>query len=670
MENKMKKVIISFLAIFAFIAGQAQITVTMGSALLQDPGTEVHLPVSVKGLSGAAGGKGVTGIELHVSYANTTLVYDTTLNFSSLAPSSLWFYGANGIEYSTNWVEPSGNKLNIPDNTILFEVVFHYLGSSTELVFDTARCLLIDSAYNIIPGVQYVKGQVTPSQGTGESRWNGTGPWNTIPNWSNGIPGDSTNAIIETGEVTASSNAVCKSLTINSGSNVNISANFSLTANRNYVNNGILNLQSDDAGTGSLIVRGSASGSGVNNFRRYLDFSSGFPYLVSSPVPGATASVFAGNAVEKYIESSASFTPLASTDNLESAGGYRVNGTTPATFSFQGLFNTGDVAKNNLSYSESAGADLRGFNLLGNPYPSAIQWEQGNWGRTNLDYAVYVWSGYKYVSWNGSIGALVDGIIPAMQGFFVKSNASGASLTIPEGSRLHSTQPFYKSVEAVSGMVSMRLESTADTSHFDEAFVHILSSSTTGYDNNLDAWKLFGNNAYPQIYTKTADQGLLSINTQPEFTSIPVEYKAGTAGTYKITFGNIESFDPGQPLFFEDKTTSTVINLRNTGAFVFTSDGTPETGRFILHFQEVGMEEHAETIFSAWYMDKMVSISPKTGNRHVDQVEIYNLSGQLVYFSGNLDLPATILQDNLSDGLYILRIKTKDGVFTQKFLAR
>ena len=670
MENKMKKVIISFLAFFSVIVCQAQITVTVGSALLQDPGTDVHLPVSVTGLNGAAGGKGVTGIELHVGYTNTILVYDTTLNFSSLVPASQWFYGANGIEYSTNWLEPSGNKLNIPDNTVLFEVVLHYLGSSTELVFDTARCLLIDSIYNIIPGVHYVNGMVTPSQGTGESRWNGTGPWNTISNWSNGIPGDSTNAIIETGEVTANSNAVCKSITINPGSTVDISANFSLTANRNYVNNGILNLLSDASGTGSMIVLGSVSGSGVNNFNRYLDFTAGFPYLVSSPVTGETASVLAGYVAEKYIENSASFTALASTDNLETATGYRLSGTIPATFSFQGLFNTGDVTKNNLSYTASAGAGLRGLNLLGNPYPSAIQWEQGNWGRTNLDYAVYVWSGYKYVTWNGSIGALTDGIIPAMQGFFVKSSGNGASLTIPAGSRLHSTQPFYKSADVVSGMISMKLENSADTNHFDETFVHILNGSTAGFDSNLDAWKLFGNDAYPQIYTKTADQGVLSINTQPELTSVLVEYKAGTAGSYKISFGNIESFDQGQPLYFEDKTTSTVINLRNTGEFVFASDGTPETGRFVLHFKEVGMEEPYGSIFTVWNTGNVIHITPKTGNYHVDLLEIFNITGQLVHASANIDLPATIRTDNLSNGMYFLRIKTTTGGYTHKLIVR
>jgi len=666
----MKKVLFLFMTIFIYIAGQAQITVTLGSAMLQDPGTDIHLPVSVKGLNGQTGGTGVTAIELHISYTNTCMVYDTTLNFSSLTPVSQWYFSGNGIEYATNWLEPSGNKLNIPDNTVLFDIVFHYLGGLTELSFDTTRCILLDSAYNIIQGVDYVNGQITPSQGSGESRWNGTGSWNTIANWSNGIPGDSTNAIIETGEVTILSNAVCRSLIISQGTTINLSSNFALTANGNYTNNGTLRIKSDATGTGSLIVRGSVTGSGLNDLERYLDFPSGPSHLVSSPVAGASASVFGSNTVEKYIEGSASWLAMTTSEKLETGFGYRINGSTPSTFTFQGLFNTNDITLNNLSYTGSGQAETRGLNLLGNPFPSAIQWEQGNWSRTNLDYAVYAWNGYKYVTWNGTIGALENGIIPAMQAFFVKSNASGASITIPADSRLHSTQPFYKAAEAVSQMISIKLENTSDTNHYDEAFVNVLNGSTSGFDNDQDAFKLFGNNEYPQIYTKATDQSMLSINTQPDFGSVPVEFMAGVSGSYKITFRNMDSFNADQPLYFEDKTSSTTFNIRNVNEYVFSSDGTQESGRFVLHFREVGMKEHSESAFTIWNSGNVIRITPKTGIGHIDQLWIYSITGQLIYSTMNPELPATIQLENLVNGLYILKIKTSGGVWTKKLIVR
>jgi len=666
----MKKVLIIFIALITFLAGQAQITVTVGTALLQNPGTNVQLPVSVKGINGTVGGIGITGLELHMSYMNTSLVYDTTLNFSNLTPGAQWFYGANGNDYGTNWLEPNGISVNIPDNTVLFNISFHYLGGITELIFDSTRCLLIDSAYNIIPGVHYTNGRVTPSSGSTESRWNGTGTWNTVSDWSNGIPGDQTSAIIESGEPTVLSNALCKSIVINQGTGVNIAPDFSLTAESSFVNNGIMTVQSNETGTGSIIVNGTVSGTGVNNFQRFLDFNSNPGYFISSPVLAPTALIFGSHVVEQYAESSASWTALTQSDILESGEGYRISGSLPETFVFQGLFGVNDVSLNNLSYNATGSANTRGLNLLGNPYPSAIQLEQGNWSRTNLDKAVYVWDGYKYVSWNGSVGSLTNGIIPSMQGFFVKANGAGASITIPSGSRLVDTQHFYKSEEALSNVISMRLENIADTSHYDEAFVQISAGSSSGFDSQYDAYMIPGNSNYPHIFTKASDQNLLSINTQPAFVTVPVEFTTGSAGTYKITFGKIESFDANQTLYFEDKSTSTAINIRNTGVFVFSSDGSGETDRFALHFQEVGINDHTQTDFFTWNTGHTIHISAKTGVHTIDHMDLFNLTGQCVLSTGNLNLPATIHQDNLCDGLYILKMTTREGIFTQKIVIR
>ena len=664
----MKKVLITIFMILTISALNAQITLTVGSALLQTPGTDIHIPVSVQGLNAATGGIPVTGIELHIKYTNSILVYDTTVNFNAIVPASQWYYGANDVEYSANWVEPGLNKLNIPDNTVLFEIVFQYLGNNTDLIFDSTRCILLDSAFEIIPNVHYVNGRVTPSQGSGGSRWNGTGEWNSTANWSNGIPGDSTDAIIETGNVHILSNAVCKSFTINQGAEVNLPPGFSFTINKDYVNSGLFNMLSDATGTGSVIVKGVVSGQGTNNFGRYLDFSSGSAHLVSSPVTSALAGVFGTNLAEKYIESTASWQTLLPGDNLIPGLGYRVNGSIPATFTFQGIFNTTDITASNLSYTTSLSPETRGLNLLGNPFPSAIQWEQGGWSRTNLDYAVYVWKGYKYVTWNGVTGALTDGIIPAMQGFLVRSNALAGALTIPSDARIHSTEPYNKGTESLENLISLKLENTSGDGYFDETFIHVVPGSSAGYDGANDAWKLFGNNSHPQIYTTGTDQSNLSINTFPDFTSVPVEFRVGNAGSYKISFINFESFNLNQPLYFEDKKTSSIINIKNTNEFVFSTDVLTEPGRFILHFQEVGLNDFVQDHFSVWISGHSVHVVCANGNMLIEQCELFNSMGQLISTIGRMETPAEfVIQDNLQ-GLYILRITTQEGSFTKKIL--
>ena len=648
----------------------AQITVTVGSALLQDPGTDILIPVSVKGLNSATGGIPVTGIELHIKYTNNVLVYDTTLDFNALVPAPQWYFGASEVEYGANWVEPGLNKLNIPDNTILFNISFHYLGSNTELIFDTTTSILIDSAFGIIPGVQYVNGVITPSQGSGESRWNGTGPWNTIANWSNGIPGDSTDAVIETGAVTILSNAVCKSMTIKPGNTVNVSPGFSLSVNRNYINNGTFNLLSDITGSGSVIVIGQVSGTGENNLEKYLDLKPGFSHNFSAPSAGVTAAVFGGNVSEKYIESDNSWQVLSSSSTLENGHGYRVNGSTPSTVVCTGIFNTQGMTVTNLGYTAAVSDETRGLNLLGNPFPSAIQWEQGNWMRTNIDYAVYIWEGYKYVSWNGTTGSLKNGIIPAMQGFLVKANATGGALTIPAGARLHSTQPYYKESDALTDLISLKLENVMDTAYFDETFVQVVSGSSSGFDGTSDALKLFGNDAYPQIYTVAADQKALSINTQPDYTAAQIDFKVGTTGSYKISFSNIETFNPNQPLYFEDKKTGGIINIRNSREFVFSTDLLAEPGRFVLHFNEVGMQDLSQGSFAAWCSGNICHLDSEAGPTEIEQVELFNTMGKLVFKTSKLVTPATFTLNDGLQGLHILRIKTREGSFVTKLMVR
>jgi len=665
---KAMKKLLTAIVILITISTNAQITITVGSALLQEPGTDVHIPVSVKGLNAANGGIPVTGIELHVNYNNGILLYDTTLNFNSLVPASQWFYGVTTTDYSANWIEPALQKLSIPDNTVLFDIVFHYSGSPTELIIDTTRTILLDSAFEIIPGVHYVNGIVTPSQGSGDSRWNGTGPWNTAASWSNGIPGDSTVAIIESGEVTLQSNGGCKNLTINPGTTVVIAPNFSLTVHHGFNNNGSFHLMSDQTGTGSLIVSGQAAGTGQNTLERYLDFTGGISHLVSTPVTGAKASVFGAAVSEKYLEPSAGWQALSGNDDLMLGIGYKVAGTSSAAIGFTGSILTGDLTVQGLSYTSQGAASARGLNLAGNPYTSAIQWEKGNWGRTDLDYAAYVWAGYKFVTWNGVTGALKDGIIPAMQGFFVKSSANGASLTIPAGARLHHTQPYYKEAAATENLLDIKLESTAGNGFFDETFIHILPGSTAGFDGMYDAWKLFGADSYPQIYTTAGDQSILSINSTPDLNPIPVECKVGETGSYKITFSGFESFNPSQPLFFEDKQTSNVINIRNVNEYVFAANATTEPGRFLLHFAEVGLKDLAHGGIHAWYSNQHIHIASTEGWQEITEVVLFNSLGQTILSGGAQTTPVSLLTGSDLHGLYILKVKTREGTYIRKMI--
>lgn len=114
-----------------------------------------------------------------------------------------------------------------------------------------------------------------------------------------------------------------------------------------------------------------------------------------------------------------------------------VQGGFPKTLRMDSTQRSGSVAPSLSLTKSGAGGTFDssndGWNLIGNPYASTIDWDESNgWTRTGLDDAIYVWSDSAeagtgaYLSWNGVTGTLGSGKISPMQGFWVKANNSGS----------------------------------------------------------------------------------------------------------------------------------------------------------------------------------------------------------------------------------------------------
>jgi hypothetical protein len=118
---------------------------------------------------------------------------------------------------------------------------------------------------------------------------------------------------------------------------------------------------------------------------------------------------------------------------------YMWNGVTDFVWDVSGNINTGTI---NFTLSHTPSSPTQptadGWNLLGNPYPSAIQWNNGaGWSRTNIDPTVWVWdvkaSLWRSFNANNSSGNLANGIIALGQGFWVYvPTPAPASMSINE----------------------------------------------------------------------------------------------------------------------------------------------------------------------------------------------------------------------------------------------
>jgi len=479
--------------------------------------------------------------------------------------------------------------------------------------------------------------------------WQGTesSDWNTAANWDqNSIPTINDEVTISsTGYapvISSSTQANCATLTINSGTTLTINSG------------------------GSLITN---SASGNTAVKRVLTGTSQY-HFISSPVNNANlATIFPEINQENiylrlYNESTGNWNNIEIPATLTNGKGYSYilqSKASGITATFTGNLITNDITPT-LTNDGSGGADYAGWNLLGNPFTSAIKWGQGSWNLNNVNDEVHVWYNGSYRSYVGGVGTLTDGIIPAQQGFFVKANGASPSLTIPTNARLHRTQSFYKNT--ISNV--LRIDVSNDANEFtDAAFIRFDENATEGFDNGFDAHKLDNDPLAPMIFTE-ADDIRLSINSLPAVDhdqEIPLSFSAGVDGQYTITASGLESFN-NNAIFLMDILTNAKQNLAENPVYTFRALTTDVPDRFKISFNSVGVEENPLQNIGIYTADGAIILQlPSETNA---QVSVINTGGQIITRknikgSGNIQINAQVAK-----GIYVVALTTNSGTITRK----
>src|SRR5450759_5790523 len=237
---------------------------------------------------------------------------------------------------------------------------------------------------------------------------------------------------------------IFNNLTVASGSTTTITTTGQslrgiLVSNSTLNSNGNMTLLSTVTQTALIDGSGTGQVNGNVTMQRYLPSGFGYKYF-SSPFQGATVSEFGDNmdllavfpSFYNYDESKSSAGWVTYTNSagvLNPLYGYAVNfgcSVTAITADVTGVVNNGNLSRtmynNNNTYT-------KGFNLVGNPYPSPIDWDAASgWIKTNIDNALYYFKSSTTDQYGGTYSTYInfvssDGlatkIIPSMQGFFI-----------------------------------------------------------------------------------------------------------------------------------------------------------------------------------------------------------------------------------------------------------
>lgn len=288
------------------------------------------------------------------------------------------------------------------------------------------------------------------------------------------------------------------------------------------------------------------------------------------------------------------------TANFVSGRGYlySVQASNP-TNQFAGNLNNGAVS---YAVTKNSTVDplLIGFNLIGNPYPSSIDWKASSgWTRSNLldsggGYDMWIWNPatnnygvYNSLASTGTNG--ISSFIAPMQGFFVRAD-SNANINMTNDIRVHTdASNWFKTNKNHENLENIKVKITSQTElGSDEVLLQFGASS-----NQAGAAKLYSTiKTAPSVYL-TTEEGELTVRYLTDTTNnpiVPLAFKPGSDGNYTVSI----DFDTANYDFLEleDTKTKNKHDLKDNPTYDFNATVEDPFDRFLLHFEEIPIEDN------------------------------------------------------------------------------
>ena len=337
----------------------------------------------------------------------------------------------------------------------------------------------------------------------------------------------------------------------------------------------------------------------------------------------------------------------------------------PETHKFSGTLNNGSLSK-------SITNTFTPWNIVGNPYPSALDFHtlySVNSSKLSSDTYYIMLGDGTYASYSVASGGVAGAsrYIASMQGFYVVA-ASNNTLSFTNAMRAHNTQLFLKNSETFTNRLSLKVSNDANTLS-DEVLVHF----DPEFVNAAGAEKMFSfAKEAPNMYT-LGEAGKLTINQLPaiENTSeIPLCVAPGVAAKYTIEVSGTESFNTGTTILLTDLVNGTTTDLNSNKTYTFTASPADEPARFKLHFGTTAALSIPEsnTGFKIYTSESTLTIENNSGVMEY-QLTVFDINGrQHMQQSASGQLTRIPLQ--VAPGMYIVKVVSKKGISTEKVVVR
>lgn len=510
--------------------------------------------------------------------------------------------------------------------------------------------------------------------------------WDGV-SWSNGEPNIATTAFItanytSTTHLTACAFLISNNATVlfNSGNNLILKSNLSIAmgGHLTFEDNSNLIQLTNVKNSNSIITKSNSSP------LMRLDYT-----LWSSPVEQQNMLAFSPNTlVGRFYDYDSLFNiytiiPSVATTNFAVGIGYLIRTpnnfpTVPTTLhgSFEGIPNNGTINVDLVN----GGPGLQ-FNLVGNPYPSALDANAFvNDNSSAITGTLYFWRktnnalNPSYCTWNtsGFIGndEVMDpnNIIAATQGFFVEAKGTANNLVFKNTQRIGDNVGHFFKTEVIEKN-RIWLDATGANGAYSQLLLGYMTNATSGEDFGMDG-KYNNDGAIAISSLLGTTPYAIQSRALPFDTAdvVPLQFKATNAGTYTIAIHRVDGLFLGdQAVYLKDNLTNTCHDLK-TGAYTFASTEGTFNNRFEIVYQTllavtIPSFNESQVII---YKTPKNEISINTGQVIISTIKIFDVIGKLLLEKKDINSTQILINIGLSSEILLIQITSNEGVLITK----
>ncbi|NUY82201.1 hypothetical protein HUK80_14950 [Flavobacterium sp. MAH-1] len=438
--------------------------------------------------------------------------------------------------------------------------------------------------------------------------WNGT-------SWSNGAP-DGTQTIIFNGNYISSGDLKGCSAIVNSG-NVNFQPDDTLTLlNGLTVNSGTLTFENN----ASLVQTNDVANSGAIFYKRDTTPIRKFDFTYwSSPVQNQLLiGVSPLTRQDKFFWFDANvynwIMANPNTTLMQPGIGYIFRGPDDYDQNFPVVYHAAfNGVPNNGEYTVPVFVNgTNDFNLLGNPYPSALDadlfmsdpdnaaslgtgttiylWTH-NTAVTDFEYVFSDYATYNYTGGTGtapSSGAnnnIPNGFIASGQSFFIQGIATGTAKFKNSMRVSGNNDQFYKNAAVQKDRFWLEFKNGQGV--YKQALLGYMPNATNGFDNGFDGL-LFESGITSNFYFVSGENRFsIEGRAWPLQTSdiVPLGYRASVSGTFEIDLMKTEGIFDNQEVFLEDLSLGVIHNLKDA-VYSFSTEAGTFDNRFRIRYSD------------------------------------------------------------------------------------